>query len=869
MQRSKEVQISVIICAVVASCSLAWGKYGGGSGTAASPYLIRTAADLKAIRDDRANWDYYTHYRLMADLDLAGLEPMQPIGTEAQRFIGIFDGNGRTISNLKITASSGNYIGLFGYAEAEIYDLKLVNVEINAPQSTGVGAFAGWSARKFERCSVEGGIVSGRDEVGGLSGVSLSTITQCYTTCRVSGHDKVGGLVGSHLSDPLISQCYSTAAVSGSSKVGGLVGSQDGILTDCYALCDIQGENLTGGLVGYGGSHATIWNCYAAGRFQNYLPAIPGGLSGIAGLTCFGAFWDATVAPGAAAHGGAGKTTAELRMGATFVGWGHNAAWTIDEGVDYPRLAWEKKPGAPLTTPAFPQIEGQGTSNKPYLIRTAQEFDTVTQFPGEWDKHYRLDADIDLAELTPPHPMLGQGVSFTGTFDGNDHSILNFKSPSYGQLVGLFGGLFQGTIKRLVLVNPTVGGEWALNAGALVGGFSGGTIEACGVEGGSVSGLAHLGGLTGGGVGGKITRCYSTSTVTGLGSAEYIGGLAGMVQYTNLNNSYATGAVSGQKYVGGLVAFLHGGSVDHCYSAGRVSGSENVGGLIGVQSSYASSLVTACFWDTQTSGIATPGAGRGLPTAELQKAATFIQAGWDLAGETRNGPLDIWSVDEGNGYPLFFHKRIPEPPTEQAWADDFEDGQPMRLWQVYQPKPDVRLREINGRLEVDTPVAGDGATAYYVATDWALDVSKDFAVKVDFSFGDIGGGEAWVSIGVTPSPANPTSRFIDVTAGCLDGQSVYSGRQAAGGGKQKWWAGRASGAGTLYISYNAASDELYRSFTGYGPVNAWYTTTGLLKEQWAGQPVHVIIGGGSTGTPMNSGQDWLDNFAVDAGDVVP
>ena len=52
-------------------------------------------------------------------------------------------------------------------------------------------------------------------------------------------------------------------------------------------------------------------------------------------------------------------------------------------------------------------------------------------------------------------------------------------------------------------------------------------------------------------------------------------------------------------------------------------------------------------------------------------------------------------------------------------------------------------------------------------------------------------------------------------------------------------------------------------------MNAWYTTTGLLKEQWAGTPIHMIIGGGSAGTAMNGGEDWLDNFGVDTGDVLP
>jgi hypothetical protein len=181
----------------------------------------------------------------------------------------------------------------------------------------------------------------------------------------------------------------------------------------------------------------------------------------------------------------------------------------------------------------------------------------------------------------------------------------------------------------------------------------------------------------------------------------------------------------------------------------------------------------------------------------------------------------------------------------------------------------IRVREINSRLEVDTPTPGDSGTALYVAAGWMLDCTKDFSIKTDFRFDANGAGEGWASIGLTPSSTSPTSQYVELTAGHLDGQLLYTGRQAAGSGKQRWWAARGCDAGTLYISYDAAKDELYRSFTGYGPVNAWHVATGLLKEQWAGQPLYVTIGGGSTGLRIKPTDAWLDNFAVDTGTVLP
>ena len=69
--------------------------------------------------------------------------------------------------------------------------------------------------------------------------------------------------------------------------------------------------------------------------------------------------------------------------------------------------------------------------------------------------------------------------------------------------------------------------------------------------------------------------------------------------------------------------------------------------------------------------------------------------------------------------------------------------------------------------------------------------------------------------------------------------------------------------GTLYISYDANSNNLYLSHTGYGSGNAyiWQTTPNPLQGQWM-SPVDVIIGGGSNRIVLNSGDAYLDNFEI-------
>jgi hypothetical protein len=116
-----------------------------------------------------------------------------------------------------------------------------------------------------------------------------------------------------------------------------------------------------------------------------------------------------------------------------------------------------------------------------------------------------------------------------------------------------------------------------------------------------------------------------------------------------VTHSYSTGAVSGTGICIGGVLGANGGNLTQCYSAGAVKGNPDVGGLVGSRNSTMN--VTACFWDTQTSGQTRSAGGTGKTTAEMKTAKTYLDAGWDFVGETANGTKDIWRIDEGEDYP--------------------------------------------------------------------------------------------------------------------------------------------------------------------------------------------------------------------------
>jgi hypothetical protein len=82
------------------------------------------------------------------------------------------------------------------------------------------------------------------------------------------------------------------------------------------------------------------------------------------------------------------------------------------------------------------------------------------------------------------------------------------------------------------------------------------------------------------------------------------------------------------------------GTISNGYSTGTVSGDGDVGGLVGEADVNA---VVASFWGIETSGQEMSAGGTGKTTAEMQKAATFLEAGWDL--------VNLWGIGENQTYP--------------------------------------------------------------------------------------------------------------------------------------------------------------------------------------------------------------------------
>ena len=277
------------------------GIFASGDGTQASPYLIRTADQLRAFAGSLNNKINYAdkYVALDADIDVSDAA-WTPIGGSDWAFAGTFDGRGHTISGLTVGSAaaplaldSGNlFIGLFGVLEktAVVRDVALRNVAFyTSYEATAyVGGIAGYLNGSGESNVFTGAVVDGCSVSGTIS----------HTSAK--GNQFVGGIVGMQYKGAVINSAsfadLSCTVLSGDlAEVGGLVGLNNrGLVANSYAVCSVYGsgsrENGNEGMAVVSALVAcnagTVVNCYGSGdtttkEYSTYVGMASGWVTGI------------------------------------------------------------------------------------------------------------------------------------------------------------------------------------------------------------------------------------------------------------------------------------------------------------------------------------------------------------------------------------------------------------------------------------------------------------------------------------------------------------------------------------------------------------------------------------------------------------
>ncbi|MDF3003703.1 MAG: hypothetical protein K0S22_175 [Oscillospiraceae bacterium] len=256
-------------------------------------------------------------YLLECDLDLEGI-PFTPIGTNRplmpndirddspQGFNAVFDGQGHTIRNLRITLTApeapdapliGGFFSVIGPG-GEVKNLTLESASVSTPVTVppaaaevATGLLAGRCMGQVSDCHVSGKVI-GNYQTGGLAGkignyqngeeASFARVTNCTVKVSVAGDSELGAFAGS-LHGAILSGCKAEGeviAVSGQiygapRAIGGFCGfSVEGSVENCEASVYVKTmvpAEWVGAFMGYN-QGAIINSRYNLDKAPNWEP---------------------------------------------------------------------------------------------------------------------------------------------------------------------------------------------------------------------------------------------------------------------------------------------------------------------------------------------------------------------------------------------------------------------------------------------------------------------------------------------------------------------------------------------------------------------------------------------------------------------
>ncbi len=222
--------------------------------------------------------------------------------------------------------------------------------------------------------------------------------------------------------------------------------------------------------------------------------------------------------------------------------------------------------------------------NDVYQISSAEDFAEfaylIQSGQATQDEKFVQTCDIDLSDYFFPdmakfNSDLSQPTSyatFSGTFDGLNYDIKNFRTSVGTKGAALFGNN-QGVIKNLLLQNVDING---IQCGGICV-FNNGTVENCNVY-GTISASENAGAIaamTKGDSQAIFSNCETGADVSG----QSAGGIVGKGENANISECISSCSVSGIA-VGGILG--EGNAVvQKCITEGSVSGTQYAGGMIG------------------------------------------------------------------------------------------------------------------------------------------------------------------------------------------------------------------------------------------------------------------------------------------------
>jgi hypothetical protein len=536
--------------------------------------------------------------------DWAANEPdntWMPIGWKGsntgKHFNGTFDGQGHTISGVYVKEEVG-YLGLFAevYKTGTVKNLKLNNsyIECGAASNTEAptGSIAGRNLGVIDTVYSDAIVVNSSKYTGGITGMitgqGVNKITNCWFAGKIFGATNTGGILGGVHGggagiEATIEHCLNTGAITisdGMSQVGGLCGvvrqAATLHLTDSFNAGTFTGVGtvkLVGTGLGYvaedskGTSYAIVKDSYGLKEFSvNGTAACHGKMVGNVfaqdqvKMTGYGGYqwstlnfkdyWSVAL-----------KGTPVLK---SFAGNGPSVA-RLAKKID---ISWYDADKKSFTITTSAQLYGFALLSSGYdfagqTIKLGADITVNTGNASDWANNPPADT------WTPIGYRGSNGTQhFSGTFDGQGHTISGLYAKEKTAYVGLFGEIYKtGVVKNVKLTN---------------------SYFECTID---KSEYGATGSIAGRNLG-VIDTVYSDAIV--VNSGKFTGGLVGMIVGEGahkISNSWFAGEVHGTINTGGILGGIHGGAknikatIAHCLNTGKIiisDGASQVGGICGV-----------------------------------------------------------------------------------------------------------------------------------------------------------------------------------------------------------------------------------------------------------------------------------------------
>ena len=574
-------------------------EWSGSGDSANDPYIIASVDDLNllSLRTNGGGNDYSgKFFKLNANIiytpstNWDNATSTENNFTAISGFNGHFNGNGKTISGLRI------------YANDNFHDQN--------------GLFANLGPNAYiEDVTLSNARITGQAQVGGIAGnvQNGATITNCHVTGTVAVHawghtlQNHGGVVG--INYGTITDCISEVTISrndnyayGSEKVGGIAGTNSGTLSGNKVFnANLTAADHYGAIAGLNDGGTFTNNYYHACTVNDAANVTNMGVNGADVTSNDGAMSIHTITK-------PNDVTITIEPTLVYGGtnyWKYGMTITLNGGLDdTPTDGWQKAyyingvalqensttishtfdmPAEDVTITigeihADWAISNAGTEADPYKIYFTDQLDLLATRVNNGTSTYSGNYFKLMDNLTYSYNGLGSDESnytpigsgdlcaFHGHFDGNNKSVSGIRIRKTGTgtdacYLGLFGSTDRAEVKDITIKDTQIVGHRYL--GGVVGHSWSTMVSGCHVWYTVSIFLANNDSNTAGGIVG-YNRIYQTSTVTNCISEVHIhtntnsqcyniGGIVGLNGSVVSNNFVMSAYIDGGNHLGAVV----------------------------------------------------------------------------------------------------------------------------------------------------------------------------------------------------------------------------------------------------------------------------------------------------------------------------